>query len=240
MKNGGEDPTKANFVEKIGAVVNNSPLERFFKGKEDFLEEVAKNAMELENDTSTSLGSPDLLPKTIKVSLHQQVIYCGKCLGNRESKFTTIFCSICSDKNDVDDSSSMKRENRWESQTNLVERIAKITTRVLPSGEGVALRFINQEVSSSSNLGLTDIKAILMPLKWDPKGNTEIGTNLRSKILKPLVYDKLDTASETLERPILISILTDGGPEPEPEATLKDAILECGQKLDAAKYPRES
>jgi len=209
------DPTTAEFVGKIDDLVKDSPLERFFEGKEDFIQEVAKNAVELENDTSTSLGSPDLLPKTIKVSLHQQVIYC-------------------------DDSGSMKRDDRWESQKNLVERIARITTRVLPQGEGVALRFINQEVSNSSNLRLDDIENTLKPMSWDPRGNTEIGTNLRSKILKPLVYDKLDSAPKSLERPLLISILTDGGPEPEPEAMLRNAIVECSQKLNAAKYPRES
>lgn len=76
--NRGQDPTTAEFVKNVDALVKDSPMERFFEGKENFIQEVAKNAVELENDTSTSLGSPELLPKTIKVSLHQQVIYCGK------------------------------------------------------------------------------------------------------------------------------------------------------------------
>ncbi|KAH0847464.1 ankyrin repeat protein [Fonsecaea pedrosoi] len=213
--NRGEDPTTVEFVEKVDEVVKDSPIERFFEGKEDFVREVAKNAVELQNDTTTSLGSSELLPKTIKVSLHQQVIYC-------------------------DDSGSMRREDRWDSQTNLVERIAKVTTRVLPEGEGVALRFINQDVPNSSNLSLEDVANILGPMKWSNSGNTDIGTNLRSKILQPLVYDKLDSVPRRLERPLLISILTDGGPEPEPEPTLKNAIVECSQRLDAANYPRES
>ncbi|OCL03442.1 hypothetical protein AOQ84DRAFT_400664 [Glonium stellatum] len=200
--NGGEDPTTAGFVEKVSGLVKDSPPERFFEGKEDFIQEVAKNAVELENDTSTSLGSPDLMPETIKVSLHQQVIYC-------------------------DDGSSMKREDRWESQKNLVS-------------EGVALRFINQEVPESSNLRLGDIENTLKPMKWDPKDNTEIGANLRSKILKPLVYDKVDSVPKSLERPLLVSILTDGGPDPEPGAMLKNAIVECSQELNAAKYLQES
>jgi len=238
--NRGEDPTTAEFVEKIDEVVNDSPLERFFEGKEDFIQEVAKNAVELENDTSTSLGSPDLLPKTIKVSLHQQVIYCGKCLEIGKSNTTTTPRSFYSDNDGIDDSSSMKLEGRWESQKNLVARIAKITTRVLAQGEGVALCFINQGVPNSSNLRLGDIENILKPMEWDHNGNTNIGTNLKSKILKPLVYDKLDSVPKSLERPLLISILTDGGPEPELEATLKNVIVECSQKLNAAKYPRES
>ena len=146
-----------------------------------------------------------------------------------------------SDKDGLDDSSSMRRENRWQSQKELVERIAKITTRVLPQSEGVALRFINQEVSNSSSLGLDDIGKIFEPpMNWDKEGNTEIGTYLRSKILKPLVYDKLDSVPKKFERPLLISIITDSQPKPEPRATLKNAIVECRRKLDDVNYPRES
>lgn len=76
--NDSSDPTTDEFVEKVDDLVKDSPMERFFEGKEEFIQEVAQNAVELEKDTSTSLGSPEVLPKTIKVSLHQQVIYCGK------------------------------------------------------------------------------------------------------------------------------------------------------------------
>ncbi|KAJ5114385.1 hypothetical protein NUU61_000144 [Penicillium alfredii] len=216
--NGGEVTTTGEFVAKVDNVVKDSPLERFFEGKEDFIQEVAKNVVELENDTSTSLGRPDLLPKTIKVSLHQQVIYCGKSLDNAPSP-----ASSDSDQDGIDDSSSMKREGRWDSQKNLVERIARITTR---------------EVSNSTSLRLSGIGNILEGITWG--GDTEIGTYLKSKILKPLVYDKLDLGPKGLARPLLISIITDGGPEPEPYNTLRDTIMECRQKLDAAKYPQDS
>jgi hypothetical protein len=78
--NRGDDPTIAEFVDNVDELVKDSPMERFFDGKEDFIQEVAKNIAELEKDTSTSLCSPQLLSKTIMVTLHQQVIYCGKCL----------------------------------------------------------------------------------------------------------------------------------------------------------------
>lgn len=132
----------------------------------------------------------------------------------------------------------MKCEGRWESQKNLIKRITKITTRILPEGEGVALRFINQDVPDSSNLNLEGIGKIIDPMSWKPGGNTEIGTYLRSKILEPLVYSKLE--SKKLERPILVSIITDGKPEPEDRSELVKSIVECGQKLQGAGYPRES
>jgi hypothetical protein len=143
--------------------------------------------------------------------------------------------SVKTNLTNVDDSTSMKREGRWDSQAQLVNRIARITTRILPKNEGVALRFINQGSSDDQTLSFEQIGTTLQGVTWG--GDTPIGTNLRSKILQPLVYDKL---SSKLERPLLISIITDGMPDPEPRSTLVDAIVECGDKLESAGYPRES
>lgn len=74
-------------------------------------------------------------------------------------------------------------------------------------------RFINQDVDDSSNLTLAGIGNVLELMSWKPGGNTEIGTYLRSKILEPLVYSKLEPKS--LERPLLISVITDGMPSGE-------------------------
>ncbi|KAK7752770.1 hypothetical protein SLS62_005322 [Diatrype stigma] len=211
--NGSSNPGTAKFVENVDKFVKNGPLERFFGGKKDYIKELAQKTADLENDPTTPLGNRELLPKTIKVSLHQQVLYC-------------------------DDSSSMKRDGRWDSQRKLVERITRITTRILPEGEGVALRFINQDVNTSLNLTLTEIGEILAPLSWKSGGNTQIGTNLRSKILEPLVYSKIETKS--LERPLLVTIITDGIPSEEKNSEFVDAILECGSKLGGAGYPRDS
>ena len=59
-------------------VVEDLPALKAFKGSKAFFHNLAKKTVELSNDTSTDLGSPEVLPKTIKVTLHQQVIYCGK------------------------------------------------------------------------------------------------------------------------------------------------------------------
>ena len=130
----------------------------------------------------------------------------------------------------------MKRDGRWNAQSELVNRIARITTRILPKGEGVALRFINQEVPNATDLKFEQVAETLEPLTWN--GDTPIGTSLKAKILEPLVYSKLP--SKSLERPLLISVITDGMPEPEPRTTFVDAIAECGDKLEAAGYPRGS
>ncbi|CAG8711758.1 7144_t:CDS:2, partial [Dentiscutata erythropus] len=128
------------------------------------------------------------------------------------------------------DSSSMKRDGRWDSQKKLIDQIIDITTKILPEGQGVALRFINQDVDNNSNLTLAEIRNILEPMSYKEGGNTEIGTYLKSKILEPLVYSKLE--SKSLERPLLISVITNGMPEEEKSSEFVDAILECGNKLE--------
>ncbi|KAJ7697272.1 hypothetical protein B0H14DRAFT_3039294 [Mycena olivaceomarginata] len=212
--NTGETPNKVEFVENVDNFVKENPtLERFFKSNPNYIQELAKKATELKDDPSTPLGQPDLLPKTIKVTLHQQVIYC-------------------------DDSSSMKREGRWAAQVRLVQKIAQITTRILPEGDGVALRFINQNVDNSEKLSLQEIGTIMDNMSWQRNGNTAIGTYLRSKILEPLVYSKLQPP--TLTRPLLISVITDGMPSQEKDEAFVEAIKECGDKLKQVGYPRES
>lgn len=207
--------------------------QRFFEG-EDYIQELAQKAANLD-------GVP---PKTIKMSLYQQVVYCGECLETLELEKSTHSESLCasnSDKDHQDDSSSMKHDGRWDSQRRLVVRIAQIITRLLPDGEGVVLRFINQGVDGSSNLtfkGIKEVEDNLKSMSWKPDGETEIGTHLRSKILEPLVYSKLE--AKCLKSPLLISVITDGMPSGEKGSEFVDTILECGSKLEAAGYHRES
>ena len=132
----------------------------------------------------------------------------------------------------------MKRDGRWDAQVQLVKRITRITTRILPEGDGVALRFINQNVDNSDKLSFLEIGNIMEKMSWQRNGDTPIGTYLKSKILEPLVYSKLQP--QTLARPLLISVITDGMPSQEKDEAFVEAIKECGIKLEQAGYPRES
>ncbi len=126
-------------------------------------------------------------------------------------------------------------EKRWENQKALALRIARTTTRILPDGEGVALRFINQTTEESTSLDLEGIGQVLNSIR--PQGDTAIGTMLRARILEPLVYKPL--AAGTLKRPLLVSILTDGGPMPEAKGMLASVIVECGNELVRKGRPRD-
>jgi hypothetical protein len=132
----------------------------------------------------------------------------------------------------------MKREGRWAAQVQLVKRIARITTRVLPDGEGVALRFINQDPGNLDNLSLQAIGDTIEKMSWATRGDTAIGTYLKSRILEPMIYSQLQ--QKTLAKPYLISVMTDGMPSQEKDEAFAETIKECGVKLQQAGYPRES
>ena len=127
-----------------------------------------------------------------------------------------------------------KGEDRWADQRDLVCRIASICTQVVPDDFGVHLRFINAEVVAN-DLRMSGVEQTMS--KVQPGGSTEIGTNLRKRILEPLVYNKTQ-----MTRPLFISIVTDGVPKgpsgsQETRDTLRDEIIKCQDWLIANDYP---
>ncbi|KAF3928051.1 hypothetical protein AA313_de0201994 [Arthrobotrys entomopaga] len=197
------------FKKGIDDYITRTNLNRFFPPDNPFLKTVVRKALELEQDPENTLNVKDLT----KLSLYQTVLY-------------------------LDDSGSMRKGTRQNDLRDLVRRIASIATRLLPDGEGVELRFINSPTDASySKPSLDMIDNIISTLRmW---GWTPIGTNLKAKILIPLVYKQL--RAEQLKRPMLVSIITDGFPEgpqapqgrknQEKRDSLKEAILECKRRL---------
>jgi GH18 family chitinase len=53
----------------------NAGLSHFFKGDEDYVKKFVQRAVDLQYEPP---GGAETLDKTIQVSLHQQVMYCGK------------------------------------------------------------------------------------------------------------------------------------------------------------------
>jgi hypothetical protein len=150
----------------------------------------------------------------------------------------SILTAAADGRTGADDSSSMKREGRWESQQRLVTRIAQITTRMLPENDGIDLRFINQDVENSNKLTLQGIYGTMESASWIPGADSTFGRYLKSKILEPRVYAKL--RSKTLESPLLVTMITDGMPEGEVNSAFANVVIECGNRLEDAGYPRDS
>jgi hypothetical protein len=59
------------------------PLKRFFQGNDAFVPEMAKKLVNMEQDPANKLRSQDL-SETIKLSLYELVVYCGKSFKMRE------------------------------------------------------------------------------------------------------------------------------------------------------------
>lgn len=78
-QSGPGEPTPQEFVKLVDAYVQEKPmLNSFFKDNKKFIQDIVKKAVDLAKDTSSDLGSEEVLPKTVQVTMHQQVIYCGK------------------------------------------------------------------------------------------------------------------------------------------------------------------
>ncbi|KAI1477720.1 ankyrin [Daldinia eschscholtzii] len=201
-----ESKTIEEYTTDLIHFITDNRLSDFFKKDDPFLKTLVHKAAKLKSNPESTFKSDKDIRDLLKLSLYQQVIYC-------------------------DDSTSMSVGNRLEAQRRIVKRVAKVATYIIPEKDGVELRFINSSVSGSG-LRDTEIEAIMTSVK--PAGDTDIGKNLVSKILKPLVYDKL--ANKELRRPLLVSIITDGCPEPEASNILRDAIRDCGKRLINAGY----
>lgn len=121
-------------------------------------------------------------------------------------------------------------EDRIGNQRDLVRRIASICTRLVPDDMGVHLRFINAELADANNLRMEDVVKIMDLV--EPNGGTKIGTNLRERILNPCVYNQTKLA-----RPLFVSIITDGVPNPETPNTLENEIVRCQEFLETNGLP---
>ena len=188
-------------------------FEKFFAPNDPFLATLAEKANALKDDPTTDLGKPENIKRLTKLSLYHPVIYC-------------------------DDSSSMYDENRYGYLIELVTRIARIATRIVPDDmAGVDLRFINNNLEATLSAG--QIQEMIR--RFQPNGSTPIGTNLEKRILKPLVYDIIDRPRISnnpipFKRPLLVCVITDGCPNNEAPSRFHDEIVTCKQKLEARGY----
>ncbi|RAK93223.1 hypothetical protein BO79DRAFT_250919 [Aspergillus costaricaensis CBS 115574] len=128
-----------------------------------------------------------------------------------------------------------------EALQELVKRIISVATRAVPENpkepgeklEGASLRFMNSDAEHTirklEDLSQVDFKA---------DDYTPLGTQLDKRVLKPFIYDFLDTG-KVLPRPLLIFTITDGEPSTEAHDTFREKIVECMQFLTKHEYPRE-
>ena len=90
---------------------------------------------------------------------------------------------------------------RLQALQKLVTQIISIATRAVPDNKGVHLRFINRS-DGYNNLNTDDLPKV----RFSAGGYTPLGTSLRGNVLKPFLYDIIDS-NKPLPHPCLSSPL---------------------------------
>ncbi|RPB27816.1 hypothetical protein L211DRAFT_768822, partial [Terfezia boudieri ATCC MYA-4762] len=133
----------------------------------------------------------------------------------------------------------MKDDNRYKILMGALEKNAKLNATI--DEEGLSMRFLNYPRRKEHQIpwgldniqGALKMRAILETNLW--KGGTELGGMLLEKVLEPLLFEK--ARQNQLNKPIFISIITDGEPDYEDHGrTLKEVIEDCKQRL-REQYP---
>ncbi|RPB08727.1 hypothetical protein P167DRAFT_567690 [Morchella conica CCBAS932] len=195
--------TVQDFLDHINSVLKDQGLSDFYKPDDLRLKEIAEKAAEYaKNHPDGPLGKPEDTADLCQLGLYDNICF-------------------------LDDSGSMKEDNRIQSLKEILKRVVSITG--LLDFDGVQIRWLNYANDSTMNdiyepAGLTPIFNVV---KFD--GSTPLGTKLKQKVIDPMIVAKL--AGKQLKKPIIVSIITDGEPNEEPVDQLEKSIKECKDAL---------
>jgi len=212
-----EPKSPQDFKKNIDNFVKSAGLDRFFAKKPGFLQELAEKASALRDNPDTDLGKPENIKRLTNLSLYQLVIYCDDST------------SMSWDSNGR--STSNPANSRYYSLRQLVSRITRVATSLLPADAVVKVRFINN--TFQNDLTAADVDSLMESVS--PRGTTPLGASLVKKILQPLVYDRISNPSYEFEQPLLVCTITDGIPD-EGDIPIKQVVTDCRKALVDKKY----
>jgi len=98
--------------------------------------------------------------------------------------------------------------------------------------DGIEIRFMNSELQGNNIHNAAEVESLISRVQF--KGLTPMGTQLRNKILEPLVVQK--ARSNQLRKPVLVITITDGQPAGEPSTAVFDAIRYTSNELSRSPY----
>ncbi|PUU74221.1 hypothetical protein B9Z19DRAFT_1033548 [Tuber borchii] len=152
----------------------------------------------------------DYIPDMTKVALYDTVILC-------------------------DDSGSMKLDGRYDMMRKTILKISDVCTAF--RDEGISIKFLNFKGDKDYNYIHDRERLDEVIRNIHPKGGTRLGTVLRNKIIEPLIIEK--AKEKSLERPVLVTIITDGQPAGEDRGELKRTMLNCKKELAGLAGPSD-
>ncbi|KAI9882637.1 MAG: hypothetical protein M1823_005611 [Watsoniomyces obsoletus] len=112
----------------------------------------------------------------------------------------------------------------------ILSRVAFATS--LFDNDGIQIRFMNSNLQGNNIRTEQEVENLIRGVSFS--GLTPMGTNLRTKVLDPLVVGP--ARAQQLRKPVLCLILTDGQPAGEPLTAVHDAIRYASSEL--ARMPQ--
>jgi hypothetical protein len=112
----------------------------------------------------------------------------------------------------------------------ILQRVAYAAT--LFDTDGIEIRFMNSTIQGNNVRTAQEVDQLIQRIKF--QGLTPAGTQLRAKIIDPLVVSP--ARSGQLRKPVMIITITDGQPAGEPTSALVDTIKYAASEMSRTRY----
>jgi len=133
----------------------------------------------------------------------------------------------------VDDSGSMAFEEGGERIDDLKLILSKVAFATsLFDQDGIQVRFMNSRVDGNGITSEPQALQLLQNVKFS--GLTPLGTQMRQKIIEPLVLGPARNGQ--LQKPVVIVTITDGTPAGENKDEIVNVIVRANQELQRSRY----
>lgn len=133
----------------------------------------------------------------------------------------------------IDDSGSMLFEENGERIKDLKLILSRVAYAAsLFDDDGIQVRFMNSSEQGDNIRSEPEVENLIQRVQF--KGLTPMGTNLKNKVLEPLVLNPARAGQ--LRKPVLVITITDGQPAGEPQGAVEDTIRSATSEL--ARNPR--
>lgn len=136
----------------------------------------------------------------------------------------------------VDDSGSMSFEENGERIKDLQLILQRsVFAATLFDDDGIELRFMNEDMPLQEISGIRSeqqVEQLLSRKRY--KGLTPFGTELRKKVIDPILVQKLNSGQ--MRKPLLIISITDGQPAGENANTLIETVQYAVQAAQRSQY----
>jgi hypothetical protein len=98
--------------------------------------------------------------------------------------------------------------------------------------DGIEVRFMNSSEQGNNIRTAQEVEQLIQRVQF--KGLTPMGTQLKSKVLEPLIVQR--ARSNQLRKPVLVIVITDGQPAGEPDGSVFSAIKYASDELSRSAY----